>query len=147
MLYSHEPTPSPFLSANDTTRIQQILGTLLYSARAVDPAILAAIKDIAYQQAKPTAATTNHLCQLLDYEASNPNVTIRFGASGMVLHTHSDGSPYLTAPCSRSRAAGYFFLLLAERYNKARSSFPTNQWSSFYVLQNSTQYYGFNSRN
>ena len=134
MLYSHEPTPSPFLSANDTTRIQQILGTLLYSARAVDPAILAAIKDIAYQQAKPTAATTNHLCQLLDYAASNPNATIRFRASGMVLHIHSDGS-YLSAPCSRSRAAGHFFLSnWPKDITKADYSPPPNQWSRFYDL-------------
>ena len=107
--YSHEPTPSPFLSAKDTTRIQQILGTLLYYGRAVDPTMLPAINDIASQQAKPTAATTQHLCQLLDYAASNPNTTIRFAASQMVLHIHSDGS-YLSAPCSRSRAAGHFFL-------------------------------------
>ena len=107
--YSHEPTPSPFLSTKDTTCIQHILGILLYYARAVDPTMLPYVNDIASQQAKPTAATTNHLCQLLDYAASNPNATIRFRASGMVLHIHSDGS-YLPAHCSRSRAAGHFFL-------------------------------------
>ena len=55
MQYSHEPTPSPFLSAKDTTRIQQSLGTLLYYARAVDPTMLPAINDIVSQQAKRTA--------------------------------------------------------------------------------------------
>ena len=134
MQYSHEPTPSPFLSAKDTTRIQQSLGTLLYYARAVDPTVLPAINDIANQQAKPTAAATNHLCQLLDYAASNPNATIRFRASGMVLHIHSDGS-YLSAPCSRSRAAGHFFLSnWPKDITKADYSPPPNQWSRFYDL-------------
>ena len=107
--YSHEPAPSPLLNAKQTTRIQQIVGTLLYYARAVDPTMLPAINDIGSQQSKPTATTTKHLCQLLDYAASNPNATIRYHASGMVLHVHSDVS-YLSAPCSRSRAAGHFFL-------------------------------------
>ena len=107
--YAHEPAPSPSLSSKDTTRIQQIVGTLLYYARAVDPTMLPAINDISSQQSKPTETTASHLCQLLDYAASNPDATIRYTASGMVLHIHSDGS-YLSAPCSRSRAAGHFFL-------------------------------------
>ena len=108
--YSHEPAPSPLLSTKETTRIQEIVGTLLYYARAVDPTMLPAINDIGSQQSKPTATTARHLCQLLDYAASNPNATIQFKASGMVLHIHSDGS-YLSAPLSRSRAAGHFFLV------------------------------------
>ena len=71
--------------------------------------MLPAINDIGSQQSKPTATTAKRLCQLLDYAASNPDAIIRYTASGMVLHIHSDGS-YLSAPCSRSRAAGHFFL-------------------------------------
>ena len=107
--FAHEPAPSPSLSTTETTRIQQIIGTLLYYARAVDPTMLLAINDISSQQAKPTATTTKHLCQLLDYAASNPSAVIRYKASGMVLHLHSDGS-YLSAPQARSRAAGHYFL-------------------------------------
>ena len=107
--YAHEPAPSPTLNKQQTKRIQEIVGTLLYYARGVDPTMLPAINDIASQQAHPTAATAKHLHQLLDYAATYPNAVIRFRASGMVLHIHSDGS-YLSAPLSRSRAAGHFFL-------------------------------------
>ena len=107
--FSHEPAPSPSLSKQQTTRIQQIVGTLLYYSRAVDPTMLPAINDISSQQSKPTETTLKHLNQLLDYVATHPNAKIRYHASGMVLHIHSDGS-YLSAPCSRSRAAGHFFL-------------------------------------
>ena len=47
--------------------------------------------------------------QLLDYLASNPNVTIRFHASGMILFIHSDAS-YLSVIKARSRTSGVFFL-------------------------------------
>ena len=99
----------PILSSKDTQRIQEIVGTLLYYARAVDPTILPALNDIGSQQAHPTTITMQLLCQLLDYVASNPNAIIRYTASNMILHIHSDGS-YLSAPKARSRAAGHFFL-------------------------------------
>ena len=107
--YAHEPAPSPSLSTRDTKRVQEIVGTLLYYARAVVPTMLPAINDIASQQSQPTQEMARHLCQLLDYAASNPDAIIQYHASGMVLHIHSDGS-YFSAPKSRSRAAGHFFL-------------------------------------
>ena len=107
--FAHEPAPSPYLYSKDTTCIQQIVGTLLYYARAVDPTMLPAINDISSQQSTSTEITANHLWQLLDYAASNPDATIRYTASDMALHIHSNGS-YLSAPCSWSQAAGHFFL-------------------------------------
>ena len=47
--------------------------------------------------------------QLLDYLASNPNKTIRFHASGMILFIHSDAS-YLSFTKATSRSSGVFFL-------------------------------------
>ena len=46
---------------------------------------------------------------LLNYVATHPDPRIRHCASDMILHAHSDGS-HLSAPKSRSRAGGYFFL-------------------------------------
>ena len=47
--------------------------------------------------------------QLLEYLASNPNATIRFHGSGMILFIHSNAS-YLSVAKARSRASGVFFL-------------------------------------
>ena len=41
--------------------------------------------------------------------ATHPDAIIRFYKSDMILQIHSDAS-YLTAPKSRSRAGGHFFL-------------------------------------
>mmetsp|Transcript_37326 Transcript_37326/g.52691 ORF Transcript_37326/g.52691 Transcript_37326/m.52691 type:complete len:102 (-) Transcript_37326:23-328(-) len=52
--YTDDPNNSPALDAANKKRVQEILGTLLYYARAIDPTMLPAIGTIATQQAKPT---------------------------------------------------------------------------------------------
>jgi hypothetical protein len=46
---------------------------------------------------------------MLDYLATHPDATIRYHASDMVLHIHSDAS-YLSVSHARSRHGGIFFL-------------------------------------
>jgi hypothetical protein len=46
---------------------------------------------------------------MLDYLATHPDATIRYHASGMILHIHSDVS-YLSVSKSRSRLRDLFFL-------------------------------------
>ena len=120
--YATDLPVMPLLSAKDRKRVQEVVGTLLYYARAVDPTMLTALNDIGSQQSKPTNITADQLCQLLDYAASNPDATIRYKASDMILHIHSDGS-YLSAPYTRSRAAGHFFLTSAP-INKSTPNDP-----------------------
>ena len=100
---------SPKLDEKGKKRIQQIIGSFLYYARAVDPTILMALSAIASQQSAPTEQTRNRVHQFLDYMATHPDAKIRYRASDMVLNVHSDAS-YLSAPNARSRAGGYVFL-------------------------------------
>jgi hypothetical protein len=102
-------TSPPVLDKERKLRIQQIVGALLYYARAVDMTILVALSAIASQQNAPTEQTESAIDQLLDYVASNPVASVRFHASDMILQIHSDAS-YLTEPKARSRVAGHFFL-------------------------------------
>jgi hypothetical protein len=46
---------------------------------------------------------------MLDYLATHPDATIRYHASDMILHIHSDAS-YLSVSNARSRLGGLFFL-------------------------------------
>ena len=62
--------------------------------------------------AHQTQATKNiHLraLRLLNYATSHPDSTIRYLASNMVLHIHSNAS-YLSEPKARIRAGSYYFL-------------------------------------
>jgi hypothetical protein len=89
---------SPALDAADTKHIQEVLGTLLFYARAVDSTImLPAISTLPSQQAHGTKATLEAPTQLLNYSATHPDATVRFIASDMALHIASDAS-YLSAP-------------------------------------------------
>jgi hypothetical protein len=107
--YAPMPDTSSPLDAADTKHMQEVLGTLLYYARAIDSTMLVAISTLASQQAHTTNATMIALNQLLNYAATNPEATILYSASDMVLHVSSDAS-YLTAPKARSRAVGYHYL-------------------------------------
>jgi hypothetical protein len=97
------------LPAADKTRIQEIIGVLLFYGRAVGSTLIAALGTIATQQSAPTAKIMDAVVQILDYCATNPEATVRFHASDMILHIDSDAS-YLSAPKACSRAAGYHYL-------------------------------------
>ena len=107
--YATGPDLSPKLDASDTTHIQEVLGTLLYYARAVDGTMLVAIGTLATEQSRGTEATLANLVYLLNYAATHPNATVRYIASDMVLHIECDAS-YLSETKARSRAAGYHYL-------------------------------------
>jgi hypothetical protein len=68
-----------------------------------------ALSAIASQQAAPTEDTHNQVNQFLNYTATHPDAKILYPASNMILNVHSDAL-YLSAPNTRSRAGGYFFL-------------------------------------
>jgi hypothetical protein len=107
--YAAAPDNSSALDASDTKRIQEVLGTLLYYARAVDSTMLCAIGELATQQTAGTKKNMTALTQLLNYAASNQDATIHYVASDMILAIESDPS-YLSVTKGRSRAAGHFFL-------------------------------------
>ncbi len=107
--YTSDAKTSPLLEAPAITRIQQIIGTLLFYGIAAHPTSLVALGSIASEQSTATENTQANIHRLFDYAASHPNATIRYYASGMVLYIHSDTS-YLSKPKSRSRAGGHFFL-------------------------------------
>jgi hypothetical protein len=107
--YSKEPDESPPLDADGMQRVREVVGALLFYARAVDSSILKALGTIASQQAKSTKATMQAVTKLLNYCASNPDTTIRYIASDMILTIDSDAS-YLSESKSRSTAGGYHYL-------------------------------------
>lgn len=90
-------------------RLQQIVGTFLYYARAVDATMLMALSTLGSEQTTGTEKTERALLQFLNYCATHPDATIRYKASDMVLLIDSDAS-YLSESEARSRAGGYFYL-------------------------------------
>ena len=106
--YEVEDT-SPRLSDKAITRVQNIVGTLLYYARAVDSTLAAALSTISSQQANGTQETDAACHQLLDYVVTHPNAVLQYLASDMILAVHSDAS-YLSEAKARSRSGGHFYL-------------------------------------
>ena len=81
----------------------------MYYGININNTVLVTIGNLRSEQAVVTALTINKVNHLLDYLASNPDSTIRFHASGMILFIQSDAS-YLSVAKSRSRASGVYFL-------------------------------------
>jgi hypothetical protein len=96
------------LTAKQCLNIQKVTGSVLYYARAVDPTVLMPLNEIATEKTKATEKTQAATNKLLDYLATHPDVTIRYHASDMILHIHSDAS-YLSVSNARSRLGGMFF--------------------------------------
>ena len=107
-----KPTPldnTPALNAKDTKYVQQVIGALLYYARAIDCTMLVTLSKLSHMQSKPTQLTLRLIHHLLDYCATNPDATIRYTPSDMILKIQSDSS-YLSEPKARSRCGGHFYL-------------------------------------
>ena len=100
---------SPRLLDKEIKEIQQIVGSILYYAQAVDITVLMALSSIANEQTRGTTNTMAKAKQLLDYLATHPDATIRFRAPDMILNFHSDAS-YLLKTKAHSRACGHFFM-------------------------------------
>jgi hypothetical protein len=108
------PDDSTPLDPPAVLRLRQIVGTFLYYACALDCTMRLALSQLAAAQSKATAATDAACRQFLAYAATYPEVSVRYTASDMVLHVHSDAS-YLSEPDARSRAGGLFYLTARPR--------------------------------
>jgi hypothetical protein len=107
--YVEDETTSPALSDKDVNKVQQLTGTLFYYASAVDPTLIMPINVLAYEQSKATAVTADKVIKLLNYCNTHPETKIRYHASDMILHIHSDAS-YLSEKEVKSRAGGFFYM-------------------------------------
>jgi hypothetical protein len=61
------------------------------------------------KKTKGMQATARAITQLSKYASAHPDTTVRYHASNMCLHIHSDAS-YLSVANARSHAGGAFFL-------------------------------------
>jgi hypothetical protein len=100
---------SPRLDPAATTFVQEVIGTFLYYARAVDCTMLTTLNKLASRQSNPTTALYNDVQHFLQYAATYPEAALSYTASDMRLVLWSDSS-YLSESNSRSRAGGYHYL-------------------------------------
>jgi len=93
---AQEPTDhdtSPLLPPTRVTRIQQIVGTIMYYARAVDLTALVALSSIASEQAKATVDTEQRIEQLLDYLHTHKDATTLYSTSTPMRHISARRKP------------------------------------------------------
>jgi hypothetical protein len=104
-----DPTPSLAISDKDVNKLQQLTGTLLYYAKAVDPTLIMPINVLSSEQSNATEVTADKVIKMLNYCNKHPETKILYHASDMILHIHSDAS-YLSDNEAKSRAGGFFYM-------------------------------------
>ena len=100
---------SDFAPPTSKLLLQQVVGSILYYARAVDSLMLTAVCELSTLQAKPTLLTMKKMWRLVGYAAKHPNGCVHIVPSEMLLRIQSDGS-HLSRPHSKSVAGGIHYL-------------------------------------
>jgi hypothetical protein len=70
--YAPLPDAAPPATAQEITRAQAVIGTLLYNARAVDATLLVPLSVLASQLSTATTTTLKAVAHLLDYCSTHP---------------------------------------------------------------------------
>jgi hypothetical protein len=117
---------TPSLTEPQTKRLQQVVGTFLFYARAVNSTMLLLLNALTAAQKKGTQATVQALVHFLNYCATHPDATLCYHASDMILHIHSNAA-YLNETEARSHVGGHHFLAteLLPSTNQAMEPFLT----------------------
>ena len=97
------------LNTAEVKRLQEITGTFLFYARAVDCTMLPACVQLAAAQADPTTAALGAADRLIRYAAGVPAQRLVYKACDMILYIQSDAS-HQSITDSRSVAGGLFYL-------------------------------------
>jgi hypothetical protein len=70
--YVENETTSPAFSDKDVNKLQQLTGTLLHYARAVDPTLIMPINVLASEKSRATSDTADKVIKLLNYCNTHP---------------------------------------------------------------------------
>ena len=123
--YAEATYDSPTLSKEHKKSVQEVTGTLLYYARAVDPTMLTVLGSIAAHQANPTEKMMQKFKQLLDYAASHLDAVLTYQSSEMFL-TGQINASYLYETKDSSRVGGHLFM-------SKNTTFPCNNGAVFTI--------------
>ncbi len=127
-----EADTTELLEDHRKRRVQEIVGSLLYYAQAVDNNFLVALSGIAAHQSCATVATEQAVHLLLDYVATYPSDGIIYRSSGMILYAHADAG-FLNKTNSRSCAGAHIYL-------SENDPFPLQRCSPLYRPKNQVRH-------
>lgn len=99
---------SPALTPAEIHRLQEMIGSLLFYARAIDNTMLTAVNHVSSDQAKPTQQVLSAAHRIMQYAAAYPCHKLVYKACDMVLYIQSDAS-YLSRSNARSVAGGLLY--------------------------------------
>ncbi len=103
------PDATPVLDAGGIKQIQQIVGSILYYAHAVNMTVLMTLSSIAVKQTKAMEKNYGTLHSTAGLPCKQFRCEGDISQSDMIMNIHSNAS-YLSETKTRSRACGHFFM-------------------------------------
>ena len=88
---ANPPDNSKELTKDEKLIFQSILGSLLYYGHMIDSTILIAMNNLSIIQTIVTKTLQKHLTTLLDYLCINPNASILYRKSNIIVKVYSNG--------------------------------------------------------
>jgi hypothetical protein len=126
------------LPPNDVTVVQQIVGTFLFYARAVDQTMLVALGSIASQQTKATQNTAKAIQKFFNYAATR---NVPMGTQRCVLSLRTTGAKPSRRPfLPQHHAEG------PPQRPATLGSTTTQQWSRAHSVQHFKKCHGLSSK-
>ena len=107
--YAVEADSSPPLDSLGIKRVQDIINSLLYYARAVNNKLIVTLSAIGDKQAPATEHTSASITKLIEYIVMYPNYGIAYHTSSMFISGYSDTS-FPNEIKARSRAGSHIFI-------------------------------------
>ena len=93
----------------DKKLVQEITGTFLIYALAIDSTMLCTLNAFAAEQVEPTEETLKKTKQFIEFAATQEEAIVMYYASDMILAVNSDAS-YLRKPKVQSKVGGHFYV-------------------------------------
>jgi hypothetical protein len=90
--YAKPDDATPCLDSSSKQRVQEIIGTFLFYAWAINLTMLKALGTMLTQQSNLTEATMCSVIKFLNYATTHPDAELQYMASDMILWIESDAS-------------------------------------------------------
>jgi hypothetical protein len=107
--YIEEADDITSLSPKDVNCLQQLGGKIFYYARALDPTLNMQVNVLASEQTRAPSETSDTILKFLNYCTANPEATLHYHPSYMIVNIHSDASQ-LSEREANIISGGFFYM-------------------------------------
>ena len=117
--YNTQKSLISYIHKKKVSLLQHICRKFLYYAQAINSTMMHTLNDVVLQVTTGTMKTEEAQAYFLNYCATNPDASIIYYASDMIIRGDSD-AVYLVASKAQNRNKAYIFIGNKDEHNQKR---------------------------